>query len=136
MKQAARLLSESIRDARAFACGFAVFVFWWVCVRPPGSDDKFIFEATMLLAASALLQLKSVWSNFVAAVLGGYLPVQIAYEFCVLPRQIDAPFFSLRHITYFAAGVFETDGPVFLFIALSALILACSAHTLKRLSSA
>ena len=137
MKQAARFLSESIRDPRAFAFGFAIFVFWCVCVSPPEWDDnKYPFMAMMLLAASTLILLKSVLSNFVAAVLGGYLPVQIAYEFWVLPRHAEVPFFSFRHFAYFAAAVFQAEGLVFVFIALSALILACSAHTLKRLSSA
>jgi hypothetical protein len=137
MKQAAQLLSESIRDPRAFAFGFAIFIFWWVCVHPPEwSDHKFIFMATVLFAASTLILLKRVWSNFVAAVLGGYLPVQIAYEFCMLPQQAEVPFFSLSHFKYIAAGLFQIDGTVLLFIALNALILACAAHTLKRLSSA
>ena len=39
-----------------------------------------------------------------------------------------------RHFAYFAGGIVD-GGTAFLFLALSALIRACSAQTLKRLAS-
>lgn len=136
MKQAARFLSESVRDPRALAFGLAVFVFWWVCVRPPeGRADKYTFMATLLLAASTLTLWKRFWSSLVAAALGGYLPVQLAYEFWTLPQSADVPFFGLRHFTYFAAGVVTADPSVFILVALSASVFACSARTLGRTAS-
>ena len=136
MKKATPYLFKLLRDPRAVVFGFAVFNFSWICWRAPEWDDyKFMFAAGVLLVASTLTLVSRVWSNFAAAVLGGYLPVQIAYEFWMLPRQAEVPFFSLRHLTYFARGFAEADGPVLLFLALSVSVLACSGRTLKRLTS-
>ena len=136
MRMAARSLFKSLRDPRALVFGFSVFLFWWICVRAPEWNDyRLVFMAGALHVASILLLLKRVWSSFVAAVLGGYLPVQLAYAFWMLPRQAEVRFFSRRHFTYFAGGIVEAGGTVFLFLALSAVVLACSAQTLRRLAS-
>lgn len=129
-------LSRLWRDPRALTFGLAVFSFSWICWRAPGWDDyKLLFLSGTLLVASFLTLFKSVRSNFVAAALGGCVPMEIAYMFWMVPQQAEVPFFSLRHLTYFASMLVEADGSVLLFLALSLSVLACSARTLKRLAS-
>lgn len=127
---------RTLRDPRAVVFGLAVFGLSWVCLRGPQSDSyKLLFMAAVLLAASGLILVRRVWSNFLAAALGGYLPLATAFEFWVLPRRAEVPAFSLRHFAYFARALAEADGPLILFLILSALTLACSAHALGRLAS-
>jgi len=136
MNKAKPYLFKLLRDPRALVFGLAVFSFSWICWRAPEWNDyKLIFVAGALLVASTLTLVERVRSNFVAAVLGGYLPVALANEFWMLPRYAEVPFFSLRHLEYFARGFVEADGPVLLFFTLSVFVLACSARTLKRLAS-
>lgn len=132
-----RSFCKCFRDPRAFVFGLAVFGFSWICWREPEwTDYKLMFLAVILLAASFLILVRRVWSNFVAAALGGYLPVQFVYEFWTLPRGAEVPPLSLRHFDYFIQAVARADGPVLLFFALSILILTFSVRTLKRLASA
>lgn len=129
-------LSRLWRDPRALTFGVAVFSFSWICWRAPVWDDyRLLFLSGALLVASFLTLFKSVRGNFAATVLGGCLPMEIAYMFWMVPQQAEVPFFSLRHLTYFVSMIFEADGPVLLFLALSVSVLVCSARTLKRLAS-
>jgi hypothetical protein len=135
VKKAAGVRAHLFRDARAAAFGLAVFMFSWICWREPEWNDyQFMFAAGALLAGSILILVRSVWSNFVAAVLGGYLPMELAYEFWMMPRRAEVPLFSPRHLECFARGFVEAGGPFILSLALSVFIIACSAQTLKRLS--
>jgi hypothetical protein len=135
MEKVAGVCADLFRDARAAAFGLAVFMFSWVCWREPEWNDyQLMFAAGALLAGSILTLVGRVWSNFVAAVLGGYLPMELAYEFWMMPRRAEVPLFSPRHLEYFARGFVEAGVPFILCLALSAFIIACSAQTLKRLS--
>ena len=136
MKQPAPSLFKRLRDPRALVFGLAVFNLFRLCAREPEWDNyKFAFASVTLLAASMLTLVPRVWSSFAAAVTAGYMPMQFAYEFWMVPRSAEVPPFSLRHLAIFAGGVVEAPAPVILFLALSVLILACSARTLKRLTS-
>lgn len=137
MKQPAPSLFKRLRDPKAFAFGLAVFDLFWLCAPEPDWDVyKFAFPAVALLAASMLALVPRVWSNFAAAVTAGYLPMQFAFEFWMVPRNAEVPAFGLRHLAFCASGLVEAPGPVILFLLLSLLVLACSARTLKRLASA
>ena len=123
-------------DPKAVAFGVSVFTFGWVWV---GADEwdfhRYIFVAALLLASSVLILIKRAWSNFLAAVLGGYLTVQFAYEFWMSARSAGVPTFSFEHFADFVGGLVKIEGVVALFCGLTVLILACSAHTLTRLES-
>ncbi len=88
MRKAARFLFNPFLDPKAVIFGIAIFNFGWVWSRSPEWEfHKYIFMAVLLLVPSVLILIKGVWSNFLAAVLGGYLPVQFAYEFWMLVER-------------------------------------------------
>ena len=136
MSKAAGFLSRSFRDPRLAVFGVAVFNFGWVW---SGSSEwefhKYIFMAALLLASSVLILTRRVWSNFLAATLCGYLPVQFAYEFWMHAKSAEAPTFSLAPFANFIKDVVSGGGPVMFFFALTAMILACSAHSMRLLAS-
>ena len=136
MKRASEFLLNHFLDPRAVIFGVAVFNFGWVWSRPPdGEFYKHVFMAALLLASSVLILIKRVWSNLLAAVLSGYLPVQFAYEFWMLARHAEVPAFSLRHLAVFAGEIVGVGGAVVFFICLSAMILAYSAYSMQRIAS-
>ena len=136
MKRAARFLINPFLDPRAVIFGITVFNFGWVWSRSPeGEFHKYIFMAALLLVSSVLILIRRVWSNFLAAALSGYLPVQFAFEFWMLARRAEVPTFSFRHFTYFVREVVDIGGAVIFFFALTTMILACSVYSVKRLAA-
>ena len=135
MRKAAGFLFNPFLDPKAVIFGIAIFNVGWVWSRSPEWEfHKYIFMATLLLVSSVLVLIKRVWSNFSAAVLSGYLPVQFAYEFWMFARSAEVPAFSFNHFAYFVRDVAEVGGAVIFFFALTTMILACSAYSLKHLA--
>lgn len=136
MREAARFLTNPFLDPKAVLFGIAIFNFGWVWSHSPEWEfHKSIFMATLLLISSVLILIRRVWSNFLAAVLSGYLPVQFAYEFWMLARSAEVPVFSFNHLAYFVRDVVDVGGAVMFFFALTAMILACSAYSMNRLAT-
>lgn len=127
---------KNLRDFRMAVFGLAVFDLVWILTATWSEWElhKFIFMAALLFLASVLVLIKSVWSNFLAATLCGYLPVQFAFEFWSHSLNAELRMFSFRHFSSFLKGVLSAGAPVLMFLAISTIILACSAHFFIQLS--
>jgi hypothetical protein len=135
MKRAVSFLVNPFLDPRAVIFGVAIFTFGWVWVSSSKWEfHKYIFMAALLLVSSVLIIIKRVWSNILAAAFSGYLPVQLAYEFWMFAKS-EVPIFSFRHFAFFAGILDVVEGAVIFFFALTAMILACSVHTMKCLAT-
>ena len=136
MGMAARLLIRTLLDFRMAVFGLAVFDLVWILTATWSEWElhKFIFMAALLFLASVLVLIKSVWSNFLAATLCGYLPVQFVFEFWSHSLNAELRMFSFRHFSSFLKGVLSAGAPVLMFLAMSTMILACSAHFFMQLS--
>lgn len=88
--------------------------------------------AMLLLVSSLLLLLNESWSNLIAAILSGYLPIEILWEFWMLAHHAEVPVFSYRHFSYFFRDIEIEGGILLLFIALTLLILVRAAFAVMR----
>ena len=123
IKKAVRLLN----DPRSMIFGLAVFNLILVWLRSPEwRFHRNIFMAVLLLVSSISLLLNTVRSNLIAAVLSGYLPIQIVSEFWMLAHHAEVPVFSYRHLRIFLNNI-QLEGGVLLFLALSLMIFARAA---------
>ena len=119
-------------DAKAMIFGVGVFNLILVLLHSPvWQFHRNIFFAVLLLASSLLLLLNKSWSNLIAAVLGGYLPVAILSGFWMLAYDAEVPVFSYRHFSYFFRGMAMERGGL-LFIALTLGILARAVFAVMR----
>jgi hypothetical protein len=127
MKVQIERVARFLIDPKSMIFGVAIFNFIWVWLRSP--EWHFhgnIFMAMLLLVSSLLLLLNKSWSNLIAAIFSGYLPIEILWEFWVLAHNAEVPVFSYRHFSYFFRDI-EIEGGILLFIALTLMILAWAA---------
>jgi hypothetical protein len=113
---------------------FAVAVFDLILVSLRSSEWDFhnnIFFAVLLLLSSILLLLNSTWSNLIAAILSGYLPITVVWEFWRLARNAEVPVLSSRHFSCFFLNI-QIDSTVVLFLALTLVTLARAVFAVKR----
>ena len=133
MKTQIKKLATFLIDPKSMIFGVAIFNFIWVWLRSPEFHfHRNIFLAMLLLVSSILLLLNKSWSNLVAAIVSGYLPLEILWEFWMFPHQAEVPIFSYRHFSYFFGNV-EIEGGVLLFIAVTLMILARAVFAVMRL---
>ena len=135
MGMAAGFVVRNLRDFRVAVFGLAVFDLVWILTATWSEWElhKYIFMAALLLFASVLVLIKSVWSNLLASTLCGYLPIQAAFEFWMDSSHTEIPFLSFRNFTSFLKGVVSAGAPVLMFLAITTMILACSAHFFMQL---
>ena len=111
-------------DPRSMSFGLAIFTFILVWLH--SSEWHFhrnIFMAVLLLAASISLLLNTSWSNLVSAILSGYLPIEVVWEFWMFSHNAEVPVFSYSHFSYFFRNI-EVECGVFLFLALTLLTVS------------
>jgi hypothetical protein len=119
-------------DPKSVIFGVAIFNFVWVWLRSPEWHfHRNIFMATLLIASSLLLLLNKAWSNLLAAILSGYLPIEILWEFWIFAHNAEVPIFSYRHFSFFFNNS-EIDGKVVLFIGLTLMILVQAVFGVMR----
>ena len=119
-------------EPKSMIFGVAIFNLIWVWLHsPPWHFHRNIFMATLLMASSLLLLLNQSWSNLLAAILSGYLPIEILWEFWIFAHHAEVPIFSFRHFSFFFNNS-EIDGRVFLFIALTLTILVRAVFAIMR----
>ncbi len=132
MKSLIKRLTLLLVDPKSMIFGAAIFNFIWVWLRSPEWHfHRNIFMATLLLIASVLLVLNKSWSNLVAAILSGYLPIGIIGEFWMYAYHAEVPIFSYRHFKYFFGNI-EVGSGVLLFIALTFMILGRAVYSVMH----
>lgn len=128
IKRAVRLLN----DPKSMIFGLAIFNLIFVWLRSPEWHfHRNIFMAVLLLVSSVLLLLNTTRSNLVAAILSGYLPIQVTWEFWMFAYHAEVPPFSYRHFSYFLRNI-EVEGGVLLFLALALMIFARAVFAVIR----
>jgi hypothetical protein len=124
--------AQLLIDPESMIFGVAVFNFILVWLRSPEWHfHRNIFMAVLLLVSSILLLPNSTWSNLIAAILSGYLPITCVSEFWMFAHYAEVPVFSYRHFSYFFSGM-RSEGGVFLFLALTFVILARAVFAVLR----
>jgi hypothetical protein len=114
--------------------GVAIFNFLVMYLQSPvWHFSRNVFIATLLLIASLLLVLNKSWSNLIAAILSGYVPLEIFWEFYMLAYYAELPIFGYRHFIVFFFRNTEIDGRLLLLLALTLMILARSIFAVMRL---
>ena len=88
--------------------------------------------AVLLIVSANLLLLNASWSNLMAAILSGYLPIEFLYGFWMFAHHAEVPVFSYRHFIYFFRGIEIEGGEVFLFVTLTLVILARAVFAVIR----
>jgi hypothetical protein len=120
-------------DPKSMIFGVAIFNFIWMWLSSPEWHfHRNIFMAALLLISSLLLLLNKSWSNLMAAILSGYLPLEILWEFYLYAHDAEIPIFSYQHFAVFFFRSMEMDGRVLLFIALTLMILARAVFAVVR----
>src|SRR6185503_14966328 len=95
MKSATKRFAIFLADPKSILFGAAIFILIWVWLQSPAYRlPNNIFIAVLLLASSILIRLNKQWSNLIAAILSGYLPVEFVRTFWTFPRLADVPLFS------------------------------------------
>ena len=129
IKRTARILF----DPKFMIFGVAVFNLVLVWLRSP--EWRFhihAFTAVLLMVSAILLLLNTAWSNLIATILSGYLPVEVLREFWMLAKNAEVPVFSYRHFSYFFFRIEEIDGEVLLFLVLTLMIFARAVFAVMR----
>lgn len=130
MKSTTKRLAAFIADPKSILFGFAIFNLVWVWMSLPQYEvDKYIFLAGLLLVSSILIRVNTLWSNLIAAILSGYLPIEILWEFWVFPSRAEVPIFSPKHFRYFFANI-DIKGGFVMFTAVTLLMLTRSAYAI------
>ena len=119
-------LATFLFDPKSMIFGVAIFNLTWVWLRSPEFDfHRNTYLAMLLFASSILLLMNKFWSNLTAAIVSGYLPLEILGEFWMFSHRAEVPMFSSRHFSYFFANI-HVESDVLLFIGLTLMILTHS----------
>ena len=128
IKRTARILL----DPNSIIFGVAVFTFILVLQRvPEWHFQRNVFIAVLLMVSAILLILDKTWSNLIATILSGYLPIEFLNEFWMFAHHAEVPVFSFRHFIYFFSGI-EIEARVQLFLMLTLMILARAVFAVMR----
>lgn len=128
MKRTARILL----DPNSMIFGVAVFTLILVWLRSP--EWRFhgsVFMAVLLMVSAILLLLNTSWSNLIATILSGFLPIEFLSEFWMFAHHADVPVFSYRHFVYFFSGI-EIEARLQLFLVLTLMVLARAVFAVLR----
>lgn len=119
IKGTARLLL----DPKSMIFGVAVFNLCLVWLRSPEwSFHRNVFMAVLLIVSAILLLVNTSWSNLIAAILSGYLPIEFLYGFWMFAHYAEVPVLSYRHFSSFLRVEIESE--VLLFVVLTLMIWA------------
>ena len=126
-------LGAFLADPKSMIFGFVIFNLIWVWLRSPEFHfHRNIFLAMLLLVSSILILMNKIWTNLVAAIVSGYLPLEILCEFWMFPHHAEVPIFSYKHFSYFFGNIEIEDG-VLIYIAATSMILSRSVFAVVRL---
>jgi hypothetical protein len=130
MKSLTNKLAAFLVDPRSMMFGVGIFTLFWACLD--SLDFRFpsnLFLAVLLLAASILIQLNTRWSNLIAAILSGYLPLEFVRAFWMYPRLAEVPTLSAKHFHYFFANLPTASG-FMMFMAVTLMMLTRSVYAI------
>jgi hypothetical protein len=132
MKLSAKSFAALFVDTRAMIFGVTIFALVLLWMRSPDFDILGnIFGSLLLLTASILILLNKRWSNLVAVILSGYLPVEFLRAFWMFPRLAEVPVLSLEHFRYFF-GPARLASVYILLLFASSMMLARSTSAIMR----
>src|ERR1043165_8200837 len=102
MKCSARRFAAFLIDFKSMMFGLAIFALVWVSYR--SHDYCFpthVFFVVLLLVSSILIRLDKRWSNLIAAIINGFLPLEFVRAFLMFPHLAEVHMFSSEHFHYF-----------------------------------
>ena len=91
-----------------------------------------MFVATLLLVSALGLAINRVWSNLLAAIMSGQLPIAVLAEFWLLAKNAELATFSVQHFTTWLRLMSNADFKPILLINLSMIILSYSVISIMR----
>ncbi|HEV7858304.1 MAG TPA: hypothetical protein VGO91_06710 [Pyrinomonadaceae bacterium] len=136
MKNPLKNIGTFLADPTATIFGITVFTFMWMWTDSEVlSFQVHIFWGPLLLISSVLLIANKEWSNLLAAILCGFLPLIMLREFLTLPHNAEVPMLSYEHFKCFFRQM-QFEGKGLLFIGLNLLILLRGSFALMRMTKA
>ena len=90
-----------------------------------------IYISVLLLPACILMLINKRWSNLIAVVLSGHLPVEFSREFLMHPRLAEVRMFSSEHFRYFFGSGRLTTGFVMLMVVTTMMLVRSSSSILR-----
>jgi hypothetical protein len=132
MKSSIRRAAAYLADPKCMIFGVAIFTLIWVSIHSEFRFHRNMHLAALLLAASLLILLNKLWSNLVAAIFSGYLPLEIWREFWMLARNAEVPMFSSEHFSYFFGNI-DLEGGALMFIVPTLMMSTRSVFAILRL---
>ena len=125
-------IARILLDSKYVIFGVAVFTCILVWLRSPEWHFRAsVFIATLLMVSAILLLLDKTWSNLIAAILSGFLPLEFVSEFWMFAQNAEVPVFSYEHFIYFFSRI-EIKGRLLLFLALTLMTLAQAVFAVMR----
>lgn len=123
MKSSTKRFAAFLVDLKSMMFGLAIFTFIWACLRSPEFFfPSNLFLAVLLLAASVLIRLNKLWSNLIAAIISGYLPLEFLRAFLMFPKLAEVPMLSSEHFRYFFGTLQIEHFLIFFAVTLMMLI--------------
>lgn len=132
MKLPAKRLAALLVDIRSMI--FAVTIFTLILIWMRSSEYAFVenmFLTVLLLSSSVLILINTRWSNLVAVILSGYLPVEFLRAFWMFPRLVEVRMLSAEHFRYFFAAS-RVGSALILLIVVTSMMLARSTSAIMR----
>ena len=125
-------IAQVLLDPKSMIFGVAVFNLILVWLRLPAwRFHGLVFFAVLLLVSAILLLLDRTWSNLIATILSGYLPIGFVNEFWMFAHHAEVPVFSYKHFIYFFSQI-EIEAGLSLFLMLTLMILARAVFAVIR----
>jgi hypothetical protein len=131
-------------ELKSITFGFTIFYFVWTVaawLNTPVRDSHLaaydyhlnVFMAALFfVAAAAGLVLNRTWSKLLATILCGQMPLAFVLIFWITAHDIDAMPFSPRQISRWFSELWRMPAEVWLWFALSSIILLYAVSSLIR----
>lgn len=99
---------------------------------PYWSHHQEMYFSTMLLIAASSLVWNKTWSNLLAAILCGQLPVEFFYDIWMFAKRAEISLFSSSHMRMVTRDLATMGWQPLLLCALSIIILIFSVTSINR----
>lgn len=96
------------------------------------SHHQEMYFSTMLLIAASCLVWNKTWSNLLAAILCGQLPIAFFYDIWMVAKNAEIPIFGSSHMRMVIRDVASMGWQPLFLCALSIIMLSLSITSINR----
>ena len=133
MKPSTKSLLAFLADIRSMIFGATIFTLILAWMRSGNSlFPENIFLSVLLLPACILILLNKRWSNLVAVVISGFMPVEFLRAFLMFPMLAEVRMFSSEHFRYFFGSGRVTTGFIMLMVVTTMMLVRSSSAIMRN----